>query len=78
MSGWTISRHDGDGVSIVPARIAPTDAAVNGVFATRLEAIETALAHAVEELICARSRVRKLKAKLRRELPNTKDQDHAL
>jgi hypothetical protein len=76
MSRWTIMRGDGDCVWIVPAEMSRSTADLNGVFATRREAIETAIEQATDELVCARSRVRKLRAKLRRELPNTKDQDH--
>lgn len=73
MGHWTIFHGDGDAVQIIPARGVShsygglTEDALNGVYETRLEAIEAAISNAEMTLNEARSRVRKLRAKLRRE-----------
>jgi len=67
--GWTIWRGDGDATDVILIRERDRSRAclLNGLYPTRLDALEAAVDGALADLDSARSRVRKLKSRLRYE-----------
>lgn len=70
---WTIVRNDGDSIDVVPVSGRFTaeggwrDQTLNGSYPSKLSALEAAEKHARDELLNARSRVKKLRARVRYE-----------